>query len=128
MTTKTITINELTFFASNFLRVWNEEKSQITVKGKSLFHLIGLKKEIEKHLAQSQEGVALLAEQCGGIFKQEIGGFEIPPENQVEANKAIGEFGRTEVMVHYTPIVVGVEDIIPIELLDLIFDYIELAE
>lgn len=125
---KTITINELTFVASGLMRVWNSHKASLQMKGKSLFNLVGLKKEFETHLSQSQETVAALAEQHGGIFKQEIGGYEIPLDHQEAANVAITEFSKTNIDINYNPIIIRDEDIVPAELLELIFEYVEFLD
>lgn len=125
---KSITTQKLMDVGSTLLRTWDEHKSKIQIRGKALFAFISLKKDLEKKLNEVQETIATIAEQHNGVFKPEIGGFEIPPEQRASANKVIDEVLKEEVEIAYTPITLREEDTMPAEVLDAIFDFVELAE
>lgn len=126
--TKTMTINQMMPIANDFLQGWQDYKGRLQLKGKPLFHLIALKKQLEKQLVQAQETVAALAEQFGGVPDPAIGGYRIPEERQKEANVAIGDLVKTEVTFDFTPIKITEADEIPADLLDILFDFVEMVD
>lgn len=123
-----ITVGQLTSIAPALLRSWDEHKAKINMRGKILFAFIGLKKDLEKRLAEAQETIALIAEQHDGVFKEEIGGFEIPEEKRAACNKAIDEVVKEEIEIAHTPIVLNENEFLPAEILDAIYDFVEMAE
>lgn len=127
-TTRTLSINELMFIGNTAIPAWEANKTEIKVKGRALFHLVGLKKEFERHLGTAQEALAIIAEQNGGVLNPQIGGYEIPEENRETAGEAMREFSQGKVEVKFTPVVLGPEDEVPIAILDAFFDYIEIVE
>lgn len=126
--TKEMKIVEMSFAANTLLAAWNTSKKEITLKGRPLFNLIGLKKELENHLLQTQETMTTMAEQFDGVFDGQINGYRIPPERQDEANKAIREFTMGTIVINYELIKIGPEDNVPVDILEAIFDFVEMAE
>lgn len=123
---KSITTAEVRNIGEDLLPNWNDQRSQIQLSGKSMFNLIKLKKELEKHLGEIQETVVSLAEQVGGEMQPQTGSYKIPPEKVEELNKKLAEFSKEEVEIEFTPIVMTENDYLPPILMEAIFDFIEM--
>jgi truncated hemoglobin YjbI len=121
---KEIKTVQLQRIATELLTVWDQDKSKIVVKGRTLYNLIGLKKEFERHLDQIQQTIAGLAERHGGELQQETGGFIIPPEHREALNKCMLDFGRETITIEATAIVITSDDEIPASIMDAIFDFV----
>lgn len=124
---KTLKVFELRLFADEFFSCWEKYKTSLKLGGKALYNLIGLKKELEKQLMQTQETIITMAEQYGGQPDGK-GNYQIPTEHQAEAHKKMNEFAEQEIIVQYSPIVIKESDELNPELLDLLFNYIEFTE
>lgn len=123
---KTITTAQVRNIGEDLLPNWNDQRSQIQLSGKSMFNLIKLKKELEKHLGEIQETVVSLAEQVGGEMQPQTGSYKIPPEKVEELNEKLAEFSKEEVEIEFTPIVMTENDYLPPILMEAIFDFIEM--
>lgn len=123
---KSITTAEVRNIGEDLLPNWNDQRSQIQLSGKSMFNLIKLKKELEKHLGEIQETVVSLAEQVGGEMQPQTGSYKIPPEKVEELNEKLAEFSKEEVEIEFTPIVMTENAYLPPILMEAIFDFIEM--
>lgn len=127
MATIKMTTGELQTLVELFVQNWASEKDRIRLGPKALYSLIGLKKKIEDHARTMQETIAMMAEQAGGT-PNEMGGYQIPPENREELNKKLNDLSKEEVELEYTPIDVAPNDIIPVGLMDTLFNFINLLD
>lgn len=125
---KTMTVNEVMGIMNILFPAWESRKGEIKIKGKPMFALVGIKKSLEKHAQASQEAFSAIAEQFGGIFNSQMGGYQIPEENQKEAQAAIAEIAKQEVEITYLPIILTGDEDVPVEIIDAIYDFVEIAE
>lgn len=121
---KTLGTNQLQMMANNLARVWEEEKQTANLSAKSLYHLIGLKKNIVDESNKITEMVRLIAEQAGAVTN-ENGGLQIPDDKVEEVNLKLTDFAKETIDLEYEEIVIKEGDSISPTLMDILFDFIK---
>lgn len=121
---KTLGTNQLQMMANNLARVWEEEKQTANLSAKSLYRLIGLKKNIVEESNKITEMVRLIAEQAGAVTN-ENGGLQIPDDKVEEVNLKLTDFAKETIDLEYEEIVIKEGDSISPTLMDILFDFIK---
>lgn len=124
MNTTTLASGELQQISLALFQDWEKYKSQIRMTPIGLYKLLALKRNIETHARTLQDTVAMIAEECGGV-PNEQGGYNIPDDRKDELQQRLNEFATQEVQVEYNPIVITDGDNLPIELMDILFSFLE---
>lgn len=127
MKTLTLRTGELQQISLALFQGWDSYKNKVNLTPKALYSLIALKRNIETHARTLQDTVNALAEKNGGIV-QPNGSFEIPDEKKIGLQDALNEFAKEQVEIEYRPICLGENDQLPIELMDILFQFLEMAE
>ena len=124
---KTMNTFEVRTLAENLITKWEDQKMNIPVSGKALFHIMGVKKTLKSHLRTIGDTLNLLATQHGGE-PQANGQFKIPNEQIEDLNKELADFYATEIDIEFTPITLSETDELPVDLMEALYDFIEMAE
>lgn len=106
---------------------WESIKNQIKVSGKTLYAIIALKRELANLANVITESFIVIGQSHGGQ-PQPDGSLKIPDENIPEVNKLLTEVANETQSVEYRPIVLAETDDVPTDLMELLFDFIEMAE
>lgn len=108
----------------SLLTQWEGIRPLIALKGKDLYHLIALKKNIEQRFQAVNETFMAIGQRYGGEI-DERGNMKIPDENIEIVNKELTAVANETESIEYTPIHIGDGDNIPTEILEILFDFIE---
>lgn len=106
---------------------WESIKNQIKVSGKTLYAIIALKRELANLANVITESFIVIGQSHGGQ-PQPDGSLKIPDENIPEVNKLLTEVANETQSVEYRPIVLAETDDVPTDLMELLFDFIEMAD
>lgn len=123
--TKTFTAAEIRSMANALLPSWESEKHNLKVDAKTMYGIIKIKKQLEKHIVDLQETISTIAERYGGEPTQN-GGYKIPDDKIEEVNKCLEGLNEQEIEIDYTPIMVKDSDSIPSSVMEVIFDFVEI--
>lgn len=121
---KEMTTIKARLIAETFFVSYEESKKDLTVGGRTLFNIIGLKKEFERVYEQIQETIAAIAESHGGTMLENGTGYNIPEDKRQEAFNKIEEFSKEKVEIEYSPITLTEKDSVPVELLEALYDFV----
>lgn len=124
MNTTTLASGELQQISVTLFQDWEKYKNEIRMTPTGLYKLLALKRNLEGHARTLQETVGMIAEECGGI-PNENGGFTIPDDRKDELQKRLNEFAVQEVQVDYNPVLITDGDSLPLELMDILFAFLE---
>lgn len=124
---KEITGVEVRKIFNELMENWETNKTQIKMSPKSLYNLVGLKKALETAFVQANETLILMLE-SNGATQNAQGGYQIPEEKREEVTKMMNELGETKVPIEYNEIKISTEDSIPVDILDALYDFIDMAE
>lgn len=106
---------------------WESIKNQIKVSGKTLYAIIALKRELANLANVITESFIVIGQSHGGQ-PQPDGSLKIPDENIPEVNKLLTEVANETQSVEYRPIVLTETDDVPTDLMELLFDFIEMVD
>lgn len=122
---KTFGTNKVQTMANELTKAWEEEKKEIKLSAKSLYHLIGLKKVLVDEANKITEMVRLIAEQAGAT-PNENGGLSIPEDKLDEVNQKLFDFAQETVDIEYDVITITEDDHVSAVMMDALFDFIEI--
>lgn len=122
---KTFGTNKVQTMANELTKAWEEEKKEIKLSAKSLYHLIGLKKVLVDEANKITEMVRLIAEQAGAT-PNENGGLSIPEDKLDEVNQKLFDFAQETVDIEYDIITITEDDHVSAVMMDALFDFIEI--
>lgn len=106
---------------------WDSMKGSIRVSGKTLYSIIALKRKLSDMANVITESFIVVGQNHGGQPQQD-GSLKIPDENIPEVNKLLTEIAVEEQTIDFKPIVLNENDDIPAGLMELLFDFIEMAD
>lgn len=104
---------------------WEGLKSQIKVSGKSLYAIISIKKTLSEIGRTVAEAFFTVGQNAGGSDNGD-GSMKIPDDKIDEVNTALTEIANTQTDIEYIPIILGENDSVPVEIMDLLFDFISI--
>lgn len=120
ITKRTGEVREMAFA---MLNVWDKARGEIKLNGRAMYNLIAIRRQINALSDTTTEAIRLLAENNGGI--QEGANMRIPDDKIETVNAAINEMYKEEQTIEYNPIVLHDEDFLPVELMDIFFEFIK---
>lgn len=106
---------------------WDSMKGAIKVSGKALYSIIAIKRKLSELANVITESFLVIGQNHGGEVQPD-GSLKIPDENIPEVNNLLTEIAMEEQTVEFKPIVLGENDDIPAGLMELLFDFIEMAD
>lgn len=122
---KEITFNEISRLFKVFSG-WQSYSKDIKLGTVSLYNLIAFKKAIEAKEMNIEETIRTIFLNNGAVDDQ--GMLKLPEDKQEDVTKEIDELGRQTEEVEYKTITVANGDNLPVELMEVLFDFIELKE
>lgn len=122
---KEITFNEISRLFKVFSG-WQSYSKDIKLGTVSLYNLIAFKKAIEAKEMNIEETIRTIFLNNGAIDDQ--GMLKLPEDKQEKVTEEIDELGRQTEEVEYKTITVANGDNLPVELMEVLFDFIELKE
>lgn len=120
----TLTNAKLRYIGSVLIN-WDTYKDQIHLGGRSLYALIGIKRLIGEKNADIDSTIRAIADQYQGEVRMD-GSVKFPDDKLSEVNDVLQEAMNTEVGVTYLPININETDSLPPELMEVLFDFIEI--
>lgn len=124
MATLTMKNGDIRQISFELMSRWEAIRPQIKLSGKSTYALIALKRKLVEVGDSVTEAFMTVGQSLGGEIDNQ-GRMQIPPEKVEEANKSLSEIALETTEIEYTPIVVGEDESLPIDLMDLLFDFLE---
>lgn len=106
---------------------WDQIKRGLSVSGKSLYSIIALKRKLAEMAGVITESFLVIGQNHGGQVQQD-GSLKVPDDQIPEVNKLLTEVALETQEISYQPIVLKDSDDIPAELMELLFDFIEMRE
>lgn len=106
---------------------WEGLKGDIKVSGKVLYSIIALKRKLTTMANDVTESFLVIGQNHGGEAQPD-GSMKIPDEQIEEVNKLLSEVANETQDFEYKPIVLAEGDEIPATLMELLFDFIEMAD
>lgn len=106
---------------------WQAIKGELKVSGKAMYAIISLKKRITELTDMVTESFLTVGQNLGGVVQQD-GSLKIPDENIEEANKQLTEIALETQEIEYKPIILHEEDSVPTDIMELLFDFIEMED
>lgn len=125
MATKTMKNGDIRQIAFDLSQRWESSKSNIKLSGKATYALIGLKRKLLSIGDEITEAFGTVGLALGGKV-DEMGMLKIPDDKIDEANKQLTEIAVQTQEIEFTPIVLNEEDELPMELMDILYDFIEI--
>lgn len=125
---KSFSTNEIRNISEVLINNWDRFKDAIKINSAALYHLIGLKKTLIDEGQKVADTVYSLFTGLGCELNPEQTAFIIPPEKRAEANQALTELYKEQVLINYYPIRLTKTDSMPTELMEDLFDFIEFDE
>lgn len=122
---KEITFNEISRLFKVFSG-WQSYSKDIKLGTISLYNLIAFKKAIEAKEMNIEETIRTIFLNNGAVDDQ--GMLKLPEDKQEKVTEEIDELGRQTEEVEYKAITVANGDNLPVELMEVLFDFIELKE
>lgn len=123
---KEIKLGVLQDIYMNLFQNWDENKKGIELGPKSLYNLISLKKIVLSEMEKMQEAVQEFIKTLDGVSIKDDGTFNVPQELIPAVNGRLAEMNNEVITIDYKPIEVNEEtDKLPIEVMDVLFDFIE---
>lgn len=122
---KQISIAELRSRGEILFASWEKDKQEIKINAKQLYRIIKLKAIIEEELRKAQTAINVVAEQNGGELQPE-GGYKIPSDKIPIVNAQLADIAAEMIDIEYTPIQFKEDDIIPADIMDALFPFIEM--
>lgn len=122
---KEITFNEISRLFKVFSG-WQSYSKDIKLGTVSLYNLIAFKKAIEAKEMNIEETIRTIFLNNGAVDDQ--GMLKLPEDKQEKVTEEIDELGRQTEEVEYKTITVANGDNLPVELMEVLFDFIELKE
>lgn len=123
--TKQISIGEVRAIALWFVQNWANSKNNLKLAPKQLYNLIALKKTIENEFLKANEAIQTILEQ-NGCPSQGDGTYKIPEEKRDQITNQLNEISEQTIELEYNLIEIGDEDSISPELLDILFDFVQI--
>lgn len=124
---KTMTAAEIRRIAFELLEGWNNIRKDIRLSPRQLYNLMGLKKSLEQEYLKINDTLVTIMEQHEGK-PTEQGGYQVPPEHVQEVNALLQSFGEETVEIEFSPVRVRNEDNLPVEAMELLFEFIEIED
>lgn len=115
-------IRELGFM---FQKVWEKEKKDVKLSPKTLYNVLKLKKEIDKHCASIEDAMVLILEQ-ENCENQGNGRYNIPEEKRDIVGDKFDELADQILEIEYSPLVITDDDVLPTSIFEALFDFIEI--
>lgn len=122
---KEITFNEITRMYRVF-QTWDAYVKDIKLNPISLYRLIDLKRKIEICESAIEETIRTIFVNNGAAEEQ--GMLRLPNDKQEAVAKEIEDLGNQKEEIEFQKITIKEEDNIPVELFDILFDFVEIKE
>lgn len=126
MATREMTLGEASVNGQFLMNSWNDLKADIKLKATNMYALITIRKVMQEKAQVIQEAVLEFARSAGGI--EEDGGVRIPDDKVDEVNEQLRELQKQTFNIEYKPITIGSEESLPIDLMDILYDFIVISE
>lgn len=123
--TKTLKNGDIRQISFDLENQWDGLKSQIKVSGKTLYAIISIKKTLSEIGRTVAEAFFTVGQNAGGSDNGD-GSMKIPDDKIDEVNTALTEIANTQTDIEYIPIILGENDSVPVEIMDLLFDFISI--
>lgn len=123
--TKTLKNGDIRQISFDLENQWEGLKSQIKVSGKTLYAIISIKKTLSEIGRTVAEAFFTVGQNAGGSDNGD-GSMKIPDDKIDEVNTALTEIANTQTDIEYIPIILGENDSVPVEIMDLLFDFISI--
>lgn len=123
--TKTLKNGDIRQISFDLENQWDRLKSQIKVSGKTLYAIISIKKTLSEIGRTVAEAFFTVGQNAGGSDNGD-GSMKIPDDKIDEVNTALTEIANTQTDIEYIPIILGENDSVPVEIMDLLFDFISI--
>lgn len=124
---KTVKIDYLRYNGVKFLNEWEKEKNNIKLSMKSMYSLMKLKKGLEQEFDKINEMIKLIADKYNATINED-GSFQFSLDKVDEADHEMRELSQTEIDFEYSPIQLNDDSYLPPNILDAIFDFVEIDE
>lgn len=120
-----ISIAELRTRGEILFANWEKDKQEMKINAKQLYRIIKLKAIIEEELKKAQTAINVIAEQNGGELQPE-GGYKIPSDKIPIVNAQLADIAAEMIDIEYIPIQLKEDDVIPADIMDALFPFIEM--
>lgn len=125
---KKYTLNEIARIHLALNKDWNTRVKDIKLNVKALYHLISIKRRLAEEFQKAQDAVQTIM-LTNNLESDDNGSFKAKDDEQAaEINRQITELGDQEVCLKFDCIKLSNEDILPADILELLFDFIYFEE
>lgn len=124
--TYTLTSENIVNLTGTLSKYWDEWKNHFNSSMRNLYNLIGIKNILVERTKDIQEALKAVALTNGAT---EINGeINIPEDKKKLIDNKVTEFGKELITFDAPQIVLKAEDNIPVDCMDLLFDFIKIEE